>query len=98
MKKYSAEEKEDLIEAWKESGKSKWAFAKEHELIPQTFLKWVAKKDETINFVELTSKLKPSKETNQKIILERGNIKFKIPSEITQQGIEVVKTLWEILT
>jgi transposase-like protein len=40
MKKYSKEEREWLVEEWGQSGKSKWAFAKEMGLSVQTLNNW----------------------------------------------------------
>ena len=37
--KYSVEEKAMWLEDWKQSGKSKWGYAKENGLNTQTFIK-----------------------------------------------------------
>ena len=98
MKRFCKEEKEKFVKMWMASGKSKWAFAQEQGLIPQTFSRWAARNNETFNFVEVKTKLNPPEVTNyQEIVIERGEIKIRIPCGINQQGIEVVKTLWEIL-
>ena len=39
--RFSKEEKEKMLEEWKQSGKSAWSFAKEKSLSQQTFAKWV---------------------------------------------------------
>ena len=98
MKKYSTEEKEKWVAGWKTSGKSKWKFAREQGLVPQTFLKWIRSKNEKNNFVEITSKKKLTEENKQEIILEREELRIRIPSGINQQGIESVAALLKLLT
>jgi hypothetical protein len=43
-KTYSLEEKQALIESWKQSGKSRMAFSKEHGINYHTLISWVAPK------------------------------------------------------
>ncbi|MBL0339748.1 MAG: transposase [Bacteroidetes bacterium] len=43
-KTYSQEEKQALIEGWKQSGKSRMAFSKEHGINYHTLISWVAPK------------------------------------------------------
>lgn len=43
-KTYSLEEKQALIEGWKQSGKSRMAFSKEHNINYHTLISWVAPK------------------------------------------------------
>ncbi|MBL0341660.1 MAG: transposase [Bacteroidetes bacterium] len=43
-KTYSSEEKQTLIEGWKQSGKSRMAFSKEHGINYHTLISWVAPK------------------------------------------------------
>ena len=43
-KTYSLEEKQTLIESWKQSGKSRMAFSKEHGINYHTLISWVAPK------------------------------------------------------
>ena len=97
MKKYNTEEKEKLIEAWKISGKSRWAFAKEQGLVPQTFLKWTRSKKETLNFVEVKAKQNLIEKNSQEIILEHGEVQIRVPSGISQQGIETAAALLKLL-
>ena len=97
MKRYNKEEKAKLVEAWEISGKSKWTFAKENEIVPQTFCKWIARKEETVHFVEVKSKQNFFGENSQEIILERGEVRIRVPYGIHQQGIELVKVLWKLL-
>ena len=37
---YSKEEKTMWLKDWRQSGKSAWAYAKENNLNPQTFVNW----------------------------------------------------------
>ena len=97
MKRYSTEEKEKFIEGWKTSGKSKWIFAKEQGLVPQTFCKWITRKNETTNFVELRTKLKICEPTNKEIVLERGEVRIRVPFGISREEIESVAALWKLL-
>jgi hypothetical protein len=58
--KLSAEEKQQLIELWKQSGKSKKAFAEEYGIKYLTFIDWVRRPDRNRSsvkakeFIEIT--------------------------------------------
>ena len=83
--KYSKEEKAMWLEDWKRSGKKAWTYAQENGLIPQTFCSWV--KHETHNipcpgFVEMPTPQKTNPEIPQEILVEKGDIKIRIPLSV----------------
>jgi hypothetical protein len=53
---FSKEEKAVRLEDWRRSGKSAWAYAKENNLIPQTFSRWI-KEEKKRNLVLWKSRL-----------------------------------------
>jgi len=54
---YSEEERAKRLEGWRESGKSAWAYSKEHGLNLKTLKSWIMSENETKhNFVEVPSK------------------------------------------
>ena len=57
MKRYSREEREWLVEEWGQSGKSKWAFAKELGLSVQTLNNWTRQAETGSRLVEVSEKL-----------------------------------------
>ena len=81
MKKYSKEEKGMWLEDWRQSGKSAWAYAKENELTPQTFVKWTKTETEAKTcLVEVPAlTIPPSLQFAQEILIEKGEIKIHIP-------------------
>ena len=97
MKKYSTEEKTKIIEQWKESGKSRWTFAKEQGFSVKTLYKWTGVAKEPSGFVELSrgNGLLPS--SNREIILERGEMRIRIPLEISEREMNTVTALWKSL-
>ena len=97
MKKNSAEEKKRLIEQWKESGKSRWTFAKEQGIGAQTLYKWTASAKEPSGFVELRTGNKPVFLNNREMILERGETRIRIPLEMSEREMNAVTTLWKRL-
>jgi len=83
--KYSKEEKAMWLEDWKQSGKKAWTYAQENGLIPQTFCSWV--KSETYNtpcpgFVEIPVQQKPKPEIPQEILVEKGELRIRIPLSV----------------
>jgi transposase-like protein len=79
--RYSEEKKRMWVEGWRQSGKSVWAYAKEHGLSRQSFYNWTKAKKEPC-FVELPSL--PSQEAkpiapNSEIRIEKGDLKIHIP-------------------
>jgi hypothetical protein len=80
---YSKEEKAMWLEDWKQSGKKAWTYAKENGLIPQTFCKWVKLETKNVSgFVEIPAYKKPKFEQEQKILIEKGDIKIHIPLSV----------------
>ena len=79
--KISKEEKEMWLEDWKRSGKKAWTYAKENDLLPQTFCGWV-KRAERISqdgFVEVSKQIKPQTASMAEIRVEKGGINIYIP-------------------
>jgi len=92
MKNYSKEEKEMWLEDWKNSGKKAWTYAKENNLLPQTFCSWV-KRTGTKNqrgFVEVTKKLKTRTESMSEIRIEKGGINIYIPLSVWAENSATV--------
>ena len=81
--KFNKEEKALWIEDWKKSDKSAWSYAKENGLIPQTFCGWVKQEAKRASgFVEIPASKKPKLETPQEILIEKGEIRIRIPLAI----------------
>jgi transposase-like protein len=57
MKRYSREEREWLVEEWGQSGKTKWAFAKELGLSVQTLNNRTRQEETGSRLVEVSEKL-----------------------------------------
>jgi len=81
--KFSKEEKAMWLSDWKQSGKKAWAYAKENGLIPQTFCSW-AKSDakKASGFVEIPVHVKPKPEQPQEIVVEKGDMRIRIPLSV----------------
>jgi hypothetical protein len=80
---FSKEEKTMWLEDWKQSGKKAWTYAKENGLIPQTFCRWVKLETENVcGFVEIPAYKKPRPEQEQKILIEKGDIKIHVPLSV----------------
>jgi len=80
MKKYSKEEKAMWLEDWRQSEKSVWAYAKENGLNPQTFSNWTKEGNEAkTHFVEVPSTALQTAVQKQEIIIEKGDVKIRIP-------------------
>ena len=93
--KFSKEEKALWIEDWKQSGKGAWAYAKENGLIPQTFCNWVKREKKTVSgFVEVPANKKPQMETPSEIVIEKGEIRIRIPLPV---WIECPAAIKEVL-
>jgi len=78
--KFTEEEKAMWVDDWKQSGKSAWAYAKENNLNPQSFVKWT--KSETKNkdsFVEVPSHFVQTQMPMPEILIEKGELKIHIP-------------------
>ena len=97
MKRYSKEEKDKIIEQWKESGKSRWTFAKEQGIGAQTLYKWTNTAKGPTDFVELKTGSKTLPTNNRDIILERGETIIRIPLEMSEREMNAVTALWKRL-
>ena len=81
--KFSKEEKALWLEDWNQSGKSALAYAKENGLVPQTFCRWVKRKTKKVSgFVEIPVSKRLGMETTQEIVVEKGNIKIRLPLSV----------------
>jgi len=80
---FNKEEKALWLEDWKQSGKSAWSYAKENGLIPQTFCGWVKRETKSAQgFVEIPAPKKLLQEHPQEILVEKGDIRVRIPLAI----------------
>ena len=87
---YSKEEKRKLLEKWRKSGISAWAFAREKGLCQQTFLKWKKQESKVTSagFVEVEMAKPYGAETN--IIIEKGDIRIRLPLELDVNALAKV--------
>ena len=93
--KYSAEEKAKRLEEWKQSGKSKWSYAKENGLNLKTFLKWTKqKKQEEQSLIEIPAQIFQPVHHIQEILVEKNEIKIYIPLTIC---IDELRTVFKAL-
>jgi transposase-like protein len=92
MKRYSEADKAWLVQEWEQSGKSKWAFAKDLGLPYQTFSKWTSPAKETQGFVEASGKLKeetaePGERTGCALVVEHGFFRVHFPAGATPKDL-----------
>jgi hypothetical protein len=80
MTRYSGEERAKHLENWHGSGKKAWAYAKENGINPQTFTKWTKWK-EAPGFVELRPALTETAAARKEIVIEKGDMKIRLPSD-----------------
>ena len=99
--RYSKEEKEMRVQDWTQSGKSAWAYAREHGLNQQTFIKWTKAKKESTGelpktcFVELQPGAVFAERTNPisphaEILIEKGEVKIHIPLVLSRDALRAV--------
>jgi transposase-like protein len=88
---YSAEEKAELLENWRLSGKTISAYVKEKGLVRWTFTKWIkAERDSKSGFVEVpVHVLKPVPRLPE-ILIEKGDIRIHIPLGMDHRGLQAV--------
>ena len=87
--KFSKEEKDQLLEEWRMSSKSAWAYAKEKGLCPQTFNRWVRPKKRSKNrFVELPKKMLSSIANGKTIVIENVGDSF-LADYITRKNYSI---------
>jgi len=90
---YSKEEKDKWLEDWRRSGKKAWTYAKENNLVPQTFVGWTkAKVKNKSGFVEVSTKV-ISVEVKQELLIEKGEIKIHVPLTIDGGELKTIITL-----
>ena len=97
--KISKEEKAMWLEDWRQSGKKAWTYAKENGLIPQTFCSWVKREGKSASgFVEIPAPAKPRLEQAQEILVEKGDLKIRIPFTLwTGRFLEIMEGLRVVL-
>jgi hypothetical protein len=89
MQRYSETDKAWLVQEWEQSGKSKWAFAKELGLPYQTFRRWTLPPEGADQgFVEVSGKLaegtaEPGERTGCALVVERGLFRIHFPAGAT---------------
>ena len=95
--RYSEEEKAMLLEDWKQSGRSAWAYAKENGLSWQTFKNWTKGENETEqNFVEVPAVSSVCKEAVKQsmgipeILIEKGEAKIYMPLATNHSQLRAV--------
>jgi len=94
--KFSKEEKEMWLEDWKRSGKKAWAYAKENNLIPQTFCSWVKRTETKIQggFVEVSRQIKTHIVSLPEIRIEKGGINIYVPLAVwTESSASIIEGL-----
>jgi len=95
--KYSEEEKKMWVEAWKQSGKNAWAYAKENGLIPQTFSSWAKKKEKPksrLGFVEVRRQATPKQSHTPRMMIEKEGMKIYLPIGVNSEELcKVIKSL-----
>jgi len=80
MKRYSKEERSMWLEDWRQSGKSAWTYAKGNGLIPQTFINWTKRTKEASKiFIEVPAKAIQDTTPMAEVIIEKGEVKIRIP-------------------
>jgi transposase-like protein len=94
MKRYSEADKAWLIQEWEQSGKSKWAFAKELGLPYQTFNRWTRPPAGGQGFVEVSGKLEEGtaeagERTGCALAVERGSFRIHFPAGATARDLAV---------
>jgi transposase-like protein len=88
---FSKEEKARRLEDWRRSGKSACAYAKENNLIPQTFSRWIKEETETKpGFVEVPQAILPPVQYVQEILIEKGDMKIHIPLALRRDELRAV--------
>jgi hypothetical protein len=96
---FSKEEKAMRLEDWRLSGKSAWAYAKENNLVPQTFLKWTKNETSLVKpcFVQVQSHSMPPLRHTQEILIEKGELKIHIPLFLSSGELQAVMRGLEVV-
>ena len=98
--KISKEEKEMWLEDWKRSGKKAWTYAKENNLMPQTFCSWVKRTEAKIQggFVDVSKQMKTHIVSLPEIRIEKGGINIYVPLTVwAESSAAVIEGLKAIL-
>jgi transposase-like protein len=95
MKRYSEADKAWLVQEWEESGKSKWAFAKDLGLPYQTFSRWTRPPEDSQGFVEVSGKVEEAaaeagERTGCALVVEHGLFRVHVPAGVRLQDLAVV--------
>ncbi|GHT61666.1 hypothetical protein FACS1894109_20360 [Spirochaetia bacterium] len=90
MKRYSEDEKRMWVEDWKESGKSRYTYAKRNGLNPATLNNWVREAEGPQDFVEIKPPMPVPMGCVPEILIEKGDIKVHIPVAINRQDLRAV--------
>ena len=96
---YSTEEKAKWLINWQQSGKSAWAYAKENNLSPQTFLNWTKNRSGKKNgFVQIPKTIIAVSSQAPEILIEKGDVKIHIPFESVRAELHsLLEVLGQIL-
>ena len=82
MKRISEEEKKMWLEDWQSSGKTAWAYAREYDLYPKTFVNWTRPETRMkYGFVKLSAGMIKPPSNNDEILIEKGDTRIHIPLE-----------------
>jgi hypothetical protein len=90
MKIFTQAEQQEHLENWKNGGLSKAAYAKSVRIHPTTFYTWTrSKKDKrSQGLVEINKK--SIQNTNQDIVIEKGNITIRVPLSADAKELQTV--------
>jgi hypothetical protein len=83
------------LEDWRRSGKKAWTYARENGLIPQTFCSWIKRESYSCHgqakpFVELPLQKIVTAQITQEILIERADLKIRIPIGLSVDEFRVV--------
>jgi len=89
--RYSKEERTMFLEDWKQSGKSAWKYAKENRVSWKTFKSWTENATETKPcFVEVPAQIMKPPLRTPEILIEKGDVKIRIPLAISGGELRAV--------
>ena len=93
---YSKEERNRVLEDWRQSGKSAFTYAKENGPNLKTLKNWIkAEREVKQNFVEIPSKsaykhLMKTTNSMPAILIEKGEIRIQIPITIGHADLRAI--------
>jgi len=89
--RFSKEEKKLWLEDWQQSGKSAYGYAKANGINPQTFMNWTKAGTKTkSSLVEVPAKVLRSLDTSHEILIEKADIKIRVPLSIGSNELRTV--------